>query len=701
MRIKRLLGCSNNAGAPQFAVLLLLALIATISASYATTLARAQKATAVSAIAPSSGSAVAPGQSSANPSTAQPLRGIYRIWLQQDVRWIITPQESDAFLRLQNDNERDAFISSFWSRRDPPGSGNGNYREAYYARMAYANQHFASNTRVGWSTDRGHVYLLYGKPDSIEAHPGGGEYPTKDGSQSLSYPFEIWHYQHLAGIGDNVGLVFVDSCRCGNYNYTVDHPGQTGAAAPQAIPLASRLFTASRVSFPPTGSVVPQAGDSTIAGIVFDKTGAVIARASVKATSSDGSFEIATRTGADGRYSLASLPAGRYTIEAAARGFDNLIQQDVPVEKSQQLGLNLKLKVGAVQENMTVVAPAAAPPVVASIALPPPPAPEQSGKPTGPIRVSSGTMAGAVIKKVDPIYPPDAKASHVSGTVVLRATISKLGTIENLEVVSGPPILIMSAVDAVKQWVYKPYLLNGEPTEVATTININYTFGESDPPADTTASASGDLQVRKIGDGVSVPLPIYIVDAQYSPEARAAQFSGVVLVGLVVDPQGLPRDVHVVRSVGMGLDERAVEAVRQYRFRPAMEHNKPVPAALNVEVNFRSDNKPDAISKSAGAAVAASRVTLPDGASAPVLIHSVEPEFTEEARKAKLMGVVLVNFTVDRRGRPQNVHVLRGVGHGLDGKAVEAVRQYRFKPAMKDSQPVEEALNVEVNFQIF
>ena len=89
------------------------------------------------------------------------------------------------------------------------------------------------------------------------------------------------------------------------------------------------------------------------------------------------------------------------------------------------------------------------------------------------------------------------------------------------------------------------------------------------------------------------------------------------------------------------------------------------------------------------------------GVSAPVLIHEVEPEFSEEARKAKAAGNVLVNLLVDEQGRPQHVHVLRGVGMGLDEKAVEAVKQYRFKPAMESGKPVAVYLNVEVNFQIF
>ena len=89
------------------------------------------------------------------------------------------------------------------------------------------------------------------------------------------------------------------------------------------------------------------------------------------------------------------------------------------------------------------------------------------------------------------------------------------------------------------------------------------------------------------------------------------------------------------------------------------------------------------------------------GVAAPQLIYSVEPEFSEEARKAKVAGNVLVNLWVDTNGLPSHVRVIRGVGMGLDEKAVEAVRQYRFKPAMENGKPVLVELNVEVNFQIF
>jgi len=93
------------------------------------------------------------------------------------------------------------------------------------------------------------------------------------------------------------------------------------------------------------------------------------------------------------------------------------------------------------------------------------------------IAISSGVAAGNLIQQVRPIYPPIAKAARVSGTVVLQATISKTGSITNLRVVSGNAMLQSSAMEAVRNWRYKPYLLNGEPVEVDTTVNVVFNLG--------------------------------------------------------------------------------------------------------------------------------------------------------------------------------------------------------------------------------
>jgi protein TonB len=115
--------------------------------------------------------------------------------------------------------------------------------------------------------------------------------------------------------------------------------------------------------------------------------------------------------------------------------------------------------------------------VMGGIGNAPPVVVRAAPKPTGPVRVSSGTVAGMAISQPTPVYPPIAKAAHVQGVVILHAIISKQGTIESLQVISGPPMLTSAAVDAVHRWRYKPYLLNGDPTEVETTINVNFTFG--------------------------------------------------------------------------------------------------------------------------------------------------------------------------------------------------------------------------------
>ena len=92
------------------------------------------------------------------------------------------------------------------------------------------------------------------------------------------------------------------------------------------------------------------------------------------------------------------------------------------------------------------------------------------------VKVSAGVTTGLLIRKVQPVYPPLAKQARISGTVVLQAVIGKDGTIQNLRAVSGPPMLIQSAIDAVRQWKYKPYFLNGEPVEVDTQVTVNFTL---------------------------------------------------------------------------------------------------------------------------------------------------------------------------------------------------------------------------------
>ena len=146
-------------------------------------------------------------------------------WLNEDVRWIITDDERKAFMQLSNDEERDQFIEAFWQRRNPnPDSEDNEFKDEHYRRIAYANEHFPAGI-PGWKTDRGRIYIVYGPPDEIEAHPSGGAYqrPNEEGGgETSTYPFEDWRYRYIEGIGQEVIIEFVDDCMCGAYEMTMD-----------------------------------------------------------------------------------------------------------------------------------------------------------------------------------------------------------------------------------------------------------------------------------------------------------------------------------------------------------------------------------------------------------------------------------------------------------------------------------------------
>jgi GWxTD domain-containing protein len=149
----------------------------------------------------------------------------YRKWLDEDVVYIITPEERSSFLHLSTNEEREQFIEAFWQRRNPdPDSADNTFKEEHYRRIAYVNEHFSSGI-PGWKTDRGRIYIMWGPADEIESHPAGGSYDrpaSEGGGETSTYPFEDWRYRYLEGIGENVILEFVDPTMSGEYKLTMD-----------------------------------------------------------------------------------------------------------------------------------------------------------------------------------------------------------------------------------------------------------------------------------------------------------------------------------------------------------------------------------------------------------------------------------------------------------------------------------------------
>jgi GWxTD domain-containing protein len=144
----------------------------------------------------------------------------YDNWLNQDVLYIITDEERDVFSKLQTTEEKDSFIDGFWRRRSPtPNSERNGFKEEHYRRIAYANAHYGTGI-PGWKTDRGRTYIMFGEPAEIEDYSGGQNYtrkPWEGGGSTNVYPFQVWRYRHIDGIGDDIEIEFVDKTWSGLY----------------------------------------------------------------------------------------------------------------------------------------------------------------------------------------------------------------------------------------------------------------------------------------------------------------------------------------------------------------------------------------------------------------------------------------------------------------------------------------------------
>jgi len=197
--------CSKGVDSAWTALLAVVIVVATAMAAFA-----------VAPPARSQQSSAAPQQQKSR-AEASP----YERWLTEEVVYIITAKERADYLKLTTDEARENFIEQFWERRNPnPGSKENEFKEEYYRRIAYANEHFASSIRPGWKTDRGRIYILYGPADEVESQPAG------------TPPFEEWRYRYIDGLGTKVVFKFVDRKGAGEYQLVPGSPEKKKLPSP-------------------------------------------------------------------------------------------------------------------------------------------------------------------------------------------------------------------------------------------------------------------------------------------------------------------------------------------------------------------------------------------------------------------------------------------------------------------------------------
>jgi len=235
------------------------------------------------------------------------------------------------------------------------------------------------------------------------------------------------------------------------------------------------------------------------------------------------------------------------------------------------------------------------------------------------IRVSQEVAEKLVVERAPLPYPPDARAARVQGSVVLQATIGKDGAVKDLRLVSGHPLLVQAAMSSVKQWKYKPFLLNGEPVEVETQVSVPFTLEDSQasnqnpsdqtktegavgernkmlvhmkidntPPAAPIAEPDGKKRVR-VSQGVTDGLVVHRVAASYPEAARASGIHGDVILKVIIGTDGTVQNVQAI-SGDSALVPAAIDAVKQWKYKPYFLNGSPMEVETTTVVDFKVGN---------------------------------------------------------------------------------------------------------------
>jgi TonB family protein len=230
-------------------------------------------------------------------------------------------------------------------------------------------------------------------------------------------------------------------------------------------------------------------------------------------------------------------------------------------------------------------------------------------------------------------------------------------------------------------------------------------------PIAASAPQVAESGVYKPGPGVSAPILVKEVKPQYTAEAKDTKIQGSVILECVVQPDGTIGEVRVTKALNPGLDQEAIKAVRQWRFKPGTKDGKPVPVLVTLEMTFTLRDRPPQPAflrpplasggeGSKGQPQAAGVYKPGDGVSAPILVKEVKPQYTAEAKKAKIQGSVMIECVVKTDGTIGDVEVTKSLDAGLDQEAIKAVKQWRFEPGIKDGKPVPVLITLEMTFTL-
>ncbi len=358
------------------------------------------------------------------------------------------------------------------------------------------------------------------------------------------------------------------------------------------------------------------------------------------------------------------------------------------------------------------------------------------GEPAAPAGTVGGVAGGVIkagtdkvkppklIREVEPVYPEAARKAGVQGTVIIEATTDTYGRVAAVKVLRSIPLLDQAAVDALKQWVYEPMVIDGKPRPVVFTVTMRFNLDDKKKPqveGGVSGGVAGGVRggvvggveggvaggiagakdikqfegdaVRAVGD-VKPPKLVKMVQPVYPKAAKEAHIEGIVIVEAKADEKGDVIDARVLRSIP-ALDQAAIDAVRQWKYEPMVIDGKPQKVVFTVTVRFTLDEAQSrAIDKFSEGVIKAERDIKP-----PQLLKEVPAKYPEAARAAGVSGVVILGVKTDETGRVVDVIVLRSIPL-LDQAAIDAVRQWVYEPFVHEGKAQPVVFTVTVRFQL-
>lgn len=214
--------------------------------------------------------------------------------------------------------------------------------------------------------------------------------------------------------------------------------------------------------------------------------------------------------------------------------------------------------------------------------------------------------------------------------------------------------------------------------------------------------------VYPLSDEITPPALTNAVPAAYPADAPDADRPHASVLVVVVGIDGIPTSVHPVNPNGSPYEASAIAAVQQSRFQPGTLNSKPVPVRVYVRVPFfhlAAAVPRLALHYGQNGSLQAQRprdpLALQPGDVPPKALYTAMPEYSEQARRQKIQGVVIVSVLVTEEGQPTDIRVEKSLGYGLDEEAIKAASKYQFKPAMRDGNPVPKRIMIEMSFRLY